>query len=141
MKRYVVDASVAVKWYLPEIQTADAMRLLRADHELVAPDLILAETANVFLKNVRRAHMDADDVREPLDSLMGSVELVSGASLIHDATQLAVAHNRSAYDALYVALALRERCQFVTADRRLYNALAEPFPGNMLWVEDYRDEE
>ncbi len=44
--------------------------------------------------------------------------------------------DRSIYDSLYVALALRERCKLVTADRRLYNALSLAFSDTMLWVED-----
>jgi predicted nucleic acid-binding protein len=43
---------------------------------------------------------------------------------------------RSAYDSLYVALALDERCQLVTADRRLYDATSPIYPDTMLWIED-----
>lgn len=39
MSRYVVDASVAVKWFVPEIHTDASLRLLDGNHELLAPDL------------------------------------------------------------------------------------------------------
>ena len=37
---YVVDASVAVKWYVPEDNSDDAERLLDPANELHAPELI-----------------------------------------------------------------------------------------------------
>ena len=45
MKRLVVDASVAVKWYVPEIHSEAAAKLLSGPYELIAPDLILPEAA------------------------------------------------------------------------------------------------
>ncbi len=56
--------------------------------------------------------------------------------LTTQACGLALDHDRSVYDALYVALAVDEGCQLVTADRRLYNALAPHLPETMLWIED-----
>jgi len=46
MKKFVVDASVAVKWFVPEIQSAAAERLLDPEIVLSAPDLILSELGN-----------------------------------------------------------------------------------------------
>ena len=40
MSRVVVDASVAVKWFLPEIHSEAALRYLDGDYERVAPDLL-----------------------------------------------------------------------------------------------------
>ncbi len=48
MNRYVVDASVVVKWLVPEIHTADAERYLDAAYELIAPDLMISEVANTL---------------------------------------------------------------------------------------------
>ena len=45
------------------------------------------------------------------------------------------------YDSLYLALALREECQLVTADERLYNALREAFPQNVALLRDFDDAE
>jgi predicted nucleic acid-binding protein len=36
---FVVDASVVVKWFVPEIHSDAARRLLVLPHEYVAPDL------------------------------------------------------------------------------------------------------
>ena len=52
------------------------------------------------------------------------------------AAELALDFHPSVYDCLYAALALREQCQVVTADRPFYDALRVPFPSTMLWIED-----
>lgn len=50
------DASVVVKWFVPEIHSDKARRLLNAPHEYVAPDLPFAETANTIWKKIRTLH-------------------------------------------------------------------------------------
>ncbi|MGH7200511.1 MAG: type II toxin-antitoxin system VapC family toxin, partial [Planctomycetaceae bacterium] len=54
--------------------------------------------------------------------------VTSSEQLWEDAYQLAVAHQRSVYDSLYLALSAREQCSFVTADERLANAVGGAFP-------------
>lgn len=49
----VVDASVAVKWTVAEADRDKAMRVLDRAHELMAPDLLLAEAANVLHRKSR----------------------------------------------------------------------------------------
>ncbi len=41
------------------------------------------------------------------------------------ATELAIETDRTIYDCLYVALAIEQKCQFLTADERLVNALGK----------------
>ncbi|MEK6604283.1 MAG: type II toxin-antitoxin system VapC family toxin, partial [Nitrospirota bacterium] len=53
MTRLVVDASVAVKWLVPEIHADAARRILSPNNELLAPDLIWAEVGNVIWKKWR----------------------------------------------------------------------------------------
>ena len=53
MSVFVVDASVVVKWFVPEIHSDAARRLLVLPHEYVAPDLLFAETANTIWKKIR----------------------------------------------------------------------------------------
>ena len=49
MNKFVVDASVAIKWYLPENFSEDADRLLNPLFELLVPELLFAETGNILL--------------------------------------------------------------------------------------------
>jgi len=56
MTLYVVDASVAIKWVVPEAGTPQALALI-ANNDVAAPDLIVAECANILWKKVRRAEL------------------------------------------------------------------------------------
>jgi predicted nucleic acid-binding protein len=134
--RFVVDASVAIKWYLTEEHSAAAALLLADEHERIAPELIIVESAQVLAKRERRGEISAPDAQASLAALRDSTHLEESASLVNAAFDIAIAHHRSVYDSLYVALALRETCQLVTADRRLYNALSLPLRDTMLWIED-----
>jgi predicted nucleic acid-binding protein len=49
----VIDASVAIKWFAPELLSAEAERLLDVDDALFAPDLLLVERGNIIWKKVR----------------------------------------------------------------------------------------
>ncbi|MEW5767007.1 MAG: type II toxin-antitoxin system VapC family toxin [bacterium] len=53
-----------------------------------------------------------------------------------EAYRLAVAHQRTVYDAMCMAMSVHERCPYVTADERLYNAICESFT-NIMWVADW----
>jgi predicted nucleic acid-binding protein len=129
----VVDASVVLKWFLSEPDSAAADLLLEKflnnEVELLAPDLILIEAASALWKRVtirkelsvsEATHIHRDLLTLPI-SLVDSV-LLGGAAL-----QLALKHNHSPYDALYCALAIERRCDFVT-DRTLVNKLQGVFP-------------
>jgi predicted nucleic acid-binding protein len=54
---FVVDASVVIKWFVPEVHSDAARRLLERSHQYVAPDLLYAETANAIWKKVRRGEL------------------------------------------------------------------------------------
>ena len=58
--------------------------------------------------------------------------VVSNANLFADAYNIATQHNRSVYDSLYIALAQREKCTFVTADEKLFNAVGTQLPVTFL---------
>lgn len=60
MRKTVVDAGVAVKWFIPEIHAQSALNLLVADVVLMAPDLICAEVGNVFWKKHLRDEIAAE---------------------------------------------------------------------------------
>jgi predicted nucleic acid-binding protein len=115
----VVDASVVLKWFLIEDGRPEAMTLQSA-HDVLAPDLVIAETLNGLWKAVRknlvpRAQFDA------IVPLLGRSfsRLVPSAELAERAWEITMSLDHPVYDAFYVALAWREECQFVTADKRL----------------------
>ena len=133
-----VDASVAVKWYFPEDYRQAALRLLDERYTLMAPDLLIAEFANVAWKYVRRGNATVVEARTALHELL-AVPLVLHAAggVMPSAFDIACETGRPAYDSIYLALAQTEGCRLVTADRRFYNAMqATPYARTMVWVED-----
>jgi len=130
----VVDASVVLKWFLPEADSAAADYLLEEflndEVELLAPDLMLVETASALWKRVMiRKELSADEATLIYrDLLTLPFSFIASATVADAALQAALKHNHSVYDALYCALAIDRRCDFVTADRTLANKLHDVFP-------------
>ena len=63
MSVFVVDASVGVKWYIPEVYDADAKRLQNPAHELHAPHFVDVETANILWKKIQRGELSRADAK------------------------------------------------------------------------------
>lgn len=124
MSVFVVDASVVVKWFVPEIHSDTARRLLVLPHEYVAPDLLFAETANTIWKKIRREELTAEEGQQLVADIGRiAVEAISCRALAEDAHALANATGRTVYDSMYVALAVRLNTRAITADDRLEAAL------------------
>ena len=136
MIRYVVDASVAVKWIVPEVFSVEAARLQPSENEVIAPDLLPLEVVSALLKKARRSEIGFDEIREGLELISLLVQLHPSSTLLDEALSIAVRYRTSLYDSLYVALALQEQCQLITADERLFSALLLALPERLLWVED-----
>lgn len=125
MNVLVLDASVVLKWFVPEVHSDAARRLLSASHQFLAPDLLFAETANAIWKKIRRGELTAaDGQRLVADIGRSAVETVPCRALAEDAHALANATGRTVYDSLYVALAIRLDTRLITADDRLQAALS-----------------
>jgi predicted nucleic acid-binding protein len=133
---FVLDASVAAKWFLSakdERLTGEALALyskfMQGEVRFIVPDLFWAELASAFWKAIRFGRFDKSSAEEALSKL-GSCDLpsISAVHLLDMAFQIATAFDRSLYDSLYVALAVQAKTQLITADERLANALAAHFP-------------
>jgi predicted nucleic acid-binding protein len=119
----VVDASIAVKWVVEEDGTAEALAL-RQKARLVAPELLVAECANIFWKKVQRGELSKDEALFAAHLLQGAeIELLPTRSLLAAATRLSIEIDNPAYDCLYLALAVEKQCRFVTADERFLRRL------------------
>jgi predicted nucleic acid-binding protein len=132
----VLDASVAVKWFLPprdEDLVPEALSLFRrhqaGEIQFVVPDLFWVEFASVTWKAVRRRRWEFADAKRTLsDMLSYRVATVPTNQLVEQALEIASTYNRAIYDSTYVALAMRTRCDMITADEKLVNALGSRFP-------------
>lgn len=133
----VVDASVAVRWVVGGSGSVEARSVLYEHSKRVvtlhAPALQRAEVANALWKYERSSLLTRDQTESALDRyLKASVRFHSEAWLDRVALVLASAHNRSAYDCLYLALSIELGCELLTADRRFFNAVGTAFPSMRL---------
>ena len=129
MKTVVVDASVAVKWFVPELDSAIAMQYLDGHRKLVAPGLIHAEIANVMWKLRHRGLLERDAALGIVAHFLSlPLEIHHSESIIAPALEIALATKCTVYDCLYLALAIDLDAIVVTADRRWVNSLKKsPF--------------
>lgn len=127
MRGLVVDASVAVKWVVAEPGSEEAAAL--AGRDLAAPELLLAECANVLWVKHRRGELSPVETRSALSLLCEApVLLVPHRELVQPALELALTTGQTAYDCLYLALAIEREGVLVTADRRFAAAIREHAP-------------
>jgi hypothetical protein len=122
----VVDASVGLKWVLPEADSHLAERLARSEADLRVPDFWLNEACNVLWLQVRRKLFTADEAREALALLRSQVEPTPTADFrLHDiALEIGLTVSHSTYDTLYVAFALAVGAEkVVTADGPFVTAM------------------
>jgi predicted nucleic acid-binding protein len=131
MKRVVVDASIVVKWFIPEHGEAEALALLNSiragDAVAMAPELLLAETANVLSKRVAlRNEITVADASAIMAAVLESpLQIESMAPLAETAFQIALESGCTVYDALYIALAEQVNGVFITADTKLARRMIE----------------
>jgi predicted nucleic acid-binding protein len=115
----IVDASVAVKWFLQE-DGSERARDLAGDDDLRAPDLILAETFNAIWKRWKRGEATADQLSAALPALTRTLDLVPLTHLAEAAARLSQQHRHPIYDCVYLAAALASGLPLVTADERQF---------------------
>jgi predicted nucleic acid-binding protein len=122
---FVVDASVAVKWVIPEVLSDQASSLRGRTDRLLAPDLLLPEAANALWKKLMRREITAREAAQAIDLLMASgLDLRPSGPLLSRALTLARRSRHPVYDCLYVALAQAEGATLITADQRLLARIA-----------------
>ena len=120
MTELVVDASVALKWFVPEVDGDAARRLLTSGVTLHAPRFLAVETINAAWKNWRKQLIGEDVV----GGVSGKIEALIDVwhvdeTLLREATDLARGLNHPLFDCLYLVLAKRLGAKVVTADKRL----------------------
>jgi predicted nucleic acid-binding protein len=136
---WVVDASVIIKWYVPENDYAAARAMRTADTKLAAPDLLFIEVASIAWKIVRRGEMPASRAVEIIEEIAASPFVTfSNQSLARDALDLGIGTGLTAYDACYVALATRLDKILITADEKLVRKVAgTPAANHVTLLADY----
>lgn len=124
----VVDASVVVKWLLPEPDSAAALEYRRrwVVQRIVpaAPDFLLIELHNVFWKKLQRGEITSEaPVLAAAPTFGLELNWYAFEPLLPLAWRLACQLEISMYDALYAALAQQLQAPFYTADAQLVRRL------------------
>jgi predicted nucleic acid-binding protein len=132
----VVDASVAVKWFVPENDSDRAAALLASPEVFHAPEFLRLELANAIWKNVlrKRVPREVHSVAEPeLERIIAYWH--DPSPFIASAFAQACDASHPIHDFIYLTLARHLNAQLVSADRRF---LAKAPPGAVIALQDWR---
>lgn len=126
--KLILDASIAVKWFLNEPDSPAALKLQddfhAGTHELLAPDILPVEVTHALTRAERRGVLDPGDTSAIVhDLLLLGPQLHSYLDLLPRAVEISSAARIGVYDCLYVALAEKEGCDLVTTDVKLIKNL------------------
>lgn len=127
----VVDASVAVKWFVPESRSVDAHALVSVPR-LIAPTLIRAEVASALSKKARSRLVTIEHALEYLVILPRFFdELIETHELLAAALLMANEIDHPIYDCIYLETARRRNTVMVTDDLRLIEKLRHSALGKL----------
>ena len=137
--RFVVDASVAVKWLVDESGSGAAQELIAGGADLHAPRLMGSEIANALWRKARLNQIErADAVAAVAWVPEMPVRWNDDETVSADAVRLALALDHPVYDCIYLALAHRIGAVMLTADDRFVSVLAQTEHGeSALTLTDY----
>jgi predicted nucleic acid-binding protein len=130
---YVLDSCVGIKWLIPEVDSASALRV-RTDFvagrlNLIVPDIYPVEVAHSLTRAERRGRITLAQGLAHFQDVMATLPpLYPHIPHLPRAYDLASQFRIGVYDCLYVALAEREGCELVTADDKLVRTLGPQFP-------------
>ena len=118
----VIDASAVLAWLLPDEVSVDLSTLIAAHDGGFAPSLLWVEVRNSLIMSERRSRIPFGGV-ERFTATFDKLHLTYDTTP-NSRTVLALCrdHRLTAYDALYLELALRRKASLVTGDARLAEA-------------------
>lgn len=133
---FVVDASVAIKWYVEEDHSESAAKLLISGSDLHVPELIYPEFGNILWKKVRRGEAFPSEARDIVDRFRRlALQIHPHTLLLKSAYIGAEITGQTVYDWIYLSLAVFLDCRLITAERRFFDSLSNSsISKNLLWV-------
>ena len=95
-------------------------------HRLLAPDIFPAEVFNSLLKAERTKRINVGEARTLYASIGADIPALHPyLPLMPRAGEIASRYRVALYDCLYIALAERESCEVITADRGITSLQAQ----------------
>lgn len=136
----VIDASVAVKWFVHEADSDRALELLPLPIELFAPSLLLLEVARALQRHATAGVFAPRLVASGLSDLRKSLKrIVPLEDLVDEALRLAQEIRHPIYDCVYLTLAKRTGARMITADVKFSEKIAvTAHARNLVHLADWR---
>ena len=132
MTRFVLDNSVAMRWFFPSNKKEDqaySEQVLKSfsdpNCEALIPNLWHLEVTNVLLRSEKSGDVSAGQLEQYLIQLEGLplyVDPLTASHAFSRTLSLARSYNLSTYDASYLELAIRESLSIATLDKDLIKA-------------------
>ncbi len=140
--RFVIDASIAVKWFIVEDYSDKALKLLK-DYgngvaDLYAPCFFKLEVANALRKYFVKGILSKEMVYR-IYNLFKNIELnyiIERWDLVDRALKYSINNSITLYDALYIIIAKHVNGKMVTADDKLYRRLKD-VEEDIVHIRDY----
>lgn len=135
--KVILDTSVVIKWFTPEIDNEKARAILKTFYEkevtIIFPSLLFYELGNVLI-NKRISIENIFEIMRKLQGLysLGLVIEDIGLSSFRKICQNSIDYSITFYDATYITLLQKEDCEFVTADKKLFQKVHKAFAGAKL---------
>lgn len=145
MTEVVIDASVVLKWYLTDEEWGqEAISFLEqhvaGEMVLFAPTILTYEVLNALLVAERMARIAEETTERAFEGFLElEIELSDPFVDYSDILSLARSFHRTIYDASYISLAKKKNTEFVTGDKRLYNAVRDKLKW-VRWIGDKNSE-
>lgn len=126
--KYVVDASIIVKWFSKFEQDAESSEKLLNSHiegasMLVSSSLVLYEVCNALRFNPNFGEKDVS--RAATNLLKLELELVDFSEVFEPAIELAFSYDITIYDAAYIAVSQKLHIPLLTADYKLLDKIKD----------------
>jgi predicted nucleic acid-binding protein len=138
----VIDASVLVKFFIPEILSEKAQELnarsMEGDLRLLVPDLIFAEVGDILWEKHRMKELIRSEAEEIVDAIVSlPLEIETSKALLPFALDWGLAYGITVYDAIYVSLAKVHETILVTGDKKLVEIMGKTdFKKHVAWLGD-----
>jgi len=143
LKRIVIDASVALKWYLADEEYSQKAlgildKYVSNEIDILAPSLLEYEVINGLIIAKKRGRIQDEKILAATEGFIDLELKLKNLSLYHPKLiHYCKVYNRSAYDASYLAIAYEESIPLVTADKELYNVVKKDLKW-VNWLGDFK---
>jgi predicted nucleic acid-binding protein len=139
MKELVIDASVILKWYLPDEEFAQkALNILyrhvSGEIALYAPTILPYEILNALIVAERMGRVNEEVTKNAFNAFLDlEIGFLNPFLDYQGIISLARSFDRSVYDASYLAVANKRDIDFLTGDKRLFNAVKKELK-SVKWI-------